>query len=58
MVDSVQEKWYLCILMEHASKGDVLQLIDEHKAKERYIDEALIWKLAQQMGEGLQYLHR
>ena len=24
MVDTVQEKWYLCILMEHASKGDVL----------------------------------
>lgn len=58
MIDSVQEKWYLCIVMEYASKGDVLQLIDEHKEKERYITEALIWRMARQMGQGLEYLHK
>lgn len=58
MVDTVQEKWYLCIVMEHASKGDVLQLIEEHKEKETYIDEAVIWRLAKQMGQGLEYLHK
>lgn len=58
MIDSVQEKWFLCIVMEHASKGDVLQLIEEHKEKESYIPEALIWRMARQMGLGLEYLHK
>jgi serine/threonine protein kinase len=25
------EKWYLCIVMEHAGKGDLLHLIEKHK---------------------------
>lgn len=25
------ERWYLCIVMEHASRGDLLHLIEKHK---------------------------
>jgi serine/threonine protein kinase len=38
-----QEKWYLCIVMEHASKGDLLHLIEKHKESKEPIDERLIW---------------
>ena len=38
-----QEKWYLCIVMEHASKGDLLHLIEKHKESKKPIDERDIW---------------
>ena len=25
------ERWFLCIVMEHASRGDLLHLIEKHK---------------------------
>ena len=49
LVDIVKEKWYLCIVMENASHGDVLQLIEEHKAKDMFIEESLIWRLTRQI---------
>ena len=37
------ERWYLCIVMEHASRGDLLHLIDKHKQAKEPISEELIW---------------
>ena len=52
-----QEKWYLCIVMEHASKGDLLHLIERHKENKNPIPERDIWMVCQQIAQGLQYLH-
>ena len=37
------ERWYLCIVMEHASRGDLLHLIEKHKAEKDPIKEEVIW---------------
>ena len=52
-----QEKWYLCIVMEHASKGDLLHLIERHKENRNPISEKDIWMVSSQIALGLQYLH-
>ncbi len=51
------ERWYLCIVMEHASRGDLLHLIDKHKQAKEPISEDLIWSVCNQIAQGLQYLH-
>ncbi len=38
-----QDKWYLCIVMEHATKGDLLHLIERHKESRLPISERDIW---------------
>ena len=52
-----QEKWYLCIVMEHASKGDLLHFIEKHKETRLPIAERDIWLVCSQIAQGLQYLH-
>ncbi|EAR94919.1 Serine/Threonine kinase domain protein (macronuclear) [Tetrahymena thermophila SB210] len=47
----------LCIIMEFATKGDVLQQISEKKKKHSYFEENLIWKYAADMLLGLKSLH-
>jgi serine/threonine protein kinase len=37
------ERWFLCIVMEHASRGDLLHLIERHKQAKEPISEELIW---------------
>jgi len=37
------EKWFLCIVMEHASRGDLLHLIEKHKLAKEPISEEVIW---------------
>lgn len=37
------EKWFLCIVMEHASKGDLLHFIEKHKENREPIEERVIW---------------
>lgn len=37
------EKWFLCIVMEHASRGDLLHLIEKHKQAKEPISEEVIW---------------
>lgn len=44
-----QEKWYLCIVMEHASKGDLLHLIERHKESKEPFEEKVIWTVASQI---------
>lgn len=39
------ERWYLCIVMEHASRGDLLHLIEKHKQDKEPINEDLIWSV-------------
>lgn len=47
----------LCIIMDFASKGDVLMQITEKKKKKAYFDEATVWKYAADMLLGLKALH-
>ena len=37
------EKWFLCLVMEHASRGDLLHLIEKHKQAKEPISEEVIW---------------
>ena len=37
------ERWFLCIVMEHASRGDLLHLIEKHKHAKEPISEEVIW---------------
>ena len=39
------EKWFLCIVMEHASRGDLLHLIEKHKLAKEPISEEVIWSV-------------
>jgi serine/threonine protein kinase len=47
------DKWYLCIVMEHASKGDLLHFIERHKESREAIDERDIWMVCSQIAQGL-----
>jgi serine/threonine protein kinase len=39
------ERWFLCIVMEHASRGDLLHLIERHKQAKEPISEEVIWSV-------------
>ena len=47
----------LCIIMEHASGGDLLKKIQDFKKKGTHIPEDLIWSYIIQMVQGLRALH-
>ena len=47
----------LCIIMEFASKGDLLNLINQKKLKREYFDEEKLWRFASDMLKGLKILH-
>ena len=46
-----------CIVTECLEGGDIFQLITRSKLNRRCIDEALIWRVAQQALRGLEALH-
>jgi serine/threonine protein kinase len=56
-IKEIIERWYLCIVMEHASRGDLLQVIDKHKMRGTQINESTIWALCSQVAHALHYLH-
>lgn len=47
----------LCIIMDFASKGDVLMKINEKKRNKQFFEEPIIWKFASDMLLGLKALH-
>ena len=47
----------LCIVMEFADKGDLLQKITEHKKHSIFFDESTIWRIFIQLVKGLKSLH-
>ncbi|CDW76156.1 serine threonine protein kinase [Stylonychia lemnae] len=56
--NSTTPSWYLCILMDYASNGDLSQLIERHKSEKQPINEEVIWNICKQVAIGLQYLHQ
>ena len=55
--DSFIEAGTLCICMEHASGGDLDQMIQGHIQKKSRVAEAEIWRLLAQMTSALEYCH-
>ena len=50
--------WYFYLVMEHASRGDLLSnLIKKAKLNERIIEEKEIWRICCTVGQGLKMLH-
>ena len=47
----------LCIVMEFADNGDLLQKITEHKKRSIFFDESTIWHIFIQLVRGLKSLH-
>ncbi|OMJ69762.1 hypothetical protein SteCoe_32427 [Stentor coeruleus] len=47
----------LCLVMEYAAKGDLLQMINNHKKNGTYFTEEDIWKYLIQAVKGLRALH-
>ena len=47
----------LCIVMEHADNGDLLQLIEKHKKNRTKMNEKQIWHYFVQIVRGLKALH-
>jgi NIMA (never in mitosis gene a)-related kinase len=47
----------LCIIMEYADGGDLLQLISSHKKKGTLVSEKTIWAYFIQMVNGIKALH-
>lgn len=47
----------LCIIMDFAEKGDLLQLIRAHKAKLQKIEEREIWRAINHITSGNLYLN-
>lgn len=54
---SIENRLTFCILMENAEKGDLQNLISQHKKSNQLIPEEKIWTLAKEITEGLSYLH-
>ena len=52
------QNWYFYMLMEYASKGDLLKnLIYKAKQNERIIEEKEIWRICKTVAHGLKVLH-
>ena len=47
----------LCIVMEFADNGDLLNKITEHKKRSIFFDESTIWRIFIQLVRGLKSLH-
>lgn len=47
----------LCIVMEYADRGDLMQKIDAHIKKGTHFSESELWSLAGQIASGLKALH-
>lgn len=47
----------LCLVMEYAEGGDLLQKIIDHKVKQSYMNEEFLWNLLIEISQGLEALH-
>ena len=54
---SFLENESLCIIMEYAELGDLYTLIKHYKRHQKYFDEILLWRIAYEVLNGLDYLH-
>ena len=52
------EEKCLCIVMEYAGGGDVLQKVKEYQKSQQYFPETVIWNYLKQMLRGLKALHK
>jgi len=48
----------LCIIMEHATGGDLMKKIETHKKQGKLIPEEMIWSYLKQMVQGIRTLHK
>lgn len=44
--------------MEYACHGDLTHLLDEARQKRKRLPEATIWRIINDISDGLQYLHK
>lgn len=47
----------LCLIMEYASKGDLLQMVNTHKKNGSHFPESEVWSILVQSVKGLKALH-
>ena len=57
MEEDKDKNQFLCIVMEYADKGDLMQKINLFKKKKLSFEETDIWKIFIQMTRGLKSLH-
>ena len=54
---SFLENESLCIIMEYAELGDLYTLIKHYKRHQKYFEEIILWRIALEVLNGLEYLH-
>ena len=54
---SFLENESLCIIMEYAELGDLYTLIKHYKKHQKYFEEIILWRIAYEILNGLEYLH-
>ena len=54
---SFLENESLCIIMEYAELGDLYTLIKHYKHHKKFFDENILWRIAFEVLNGLEYLH-
>ena len=54
---SFLENESLCIIMEYAELGDLYTLIKHYKRHQKFFDEIILWRIAFEVLNGLDYLH-
>ena len=54
---SFLENESLCIIMEYAELGDLYTLIKHYKKHQKFFDEIILWRVAFEVLNGLEYLH-
>ena len=54
---SFLENESLCIIMEYAELGDLYTLIKHYKRHKKFFDENILWRIAFEVLNGLEYLH-
>ena len=54
---SFLENESLCIIMEYAELGDLYTLIKHYKRHQKFFEELILWRIAFEVLNGLEYLH-
>ena len=54
---SFLENESLCIIMEYAELGDLYTLIKHYKRHQKFFEEIILWRIAFEVLNGLEYLH-
>ena len=54
---SFLENESLCIIMEYAELGDLYTLIKHYKRHQKFFEEIILWRIALEILNGLEYLH-